>query len=146
MWQNILFLDTCKTPLINFIRVTQTHSAGLISISVADRLSDRKTIQSGLPLCLYNVWSCLSIINSQKQRQKNRLRGKKSAYVWLCVTGGNKRLVQSCLSIITQLCQSSKMYLWVCLRGWECERWAAAGLVHETKIRLLPLADISPKS
>ena len=45
-----------------------------------------------------------------------------------------KKLVQSCLC------------LWACLRGCGCERWAAAGLVHATKIRLAPLADISPET
>lgn len=34
------------------------------------------------------------------------------------------------------------LHAWTCLRSCECEVWAAAGLVHDTKIRLTPLVDM----
>lgn len=34
------------------------------------------------------------------------------------------------------------LHAWTCLRSCQCEVWAAAGLGHETKIRLTPLVDM----
>lgn len=34
------------------------------------------------------------------------------------------------------------LHAWTCLRSCQCEVWAAAGLVHEDKIRLTPLVDM----
>lgn len=34
------------------------------------------------------------------------------------------------------------LHAWTCLRSCECEVWAAAGLVHDTKIRLTLLVDM----
>lgn len=46
---------------------------------VADRPPDIKITRSGLPFCLYTVWSCLSIINRKREGEKNRDRVKKKS-------------------------------------------------------------------